>query len=270
MDFSFSANPHKQFWWLTFLTLIITSSSIQLCSAQELRIETELFAENEEEPLSRTVTLFDSNTVYDFTENPPAIAVFRPPTASHAGQFILLDLQSEKRTEVSTERITGLIDKLVRWAGEQNDPLLKFSADPKFDESYDASTGMLSLTSDLWNYHVATVPADDPTTLKRYREFTDWYTKLNTMMHSTPPPGPRLELNKALEKHSVVPVEIQRTVESSSSNLRAVHLFAWRLSREDRARLEEARRHLATFEKVDNAEFIAQRFETDLVRGQSE
>lgn len=270
MNARLSDFPLWQFCWFPMLAVLTAMGSTTECSSQELRIETEIFAEGQEEPLSRTVTLFDSNTVYDFTEKPPAIAIFRPPTASHAGQFILLDLPSERRTEVSTDRITGLIDKLVRWAREQEDPLLKFTADPQFEETFDDSTGILSLTSDLWNYRVATVPADDPTTLKRYREFTDWYTRLNTMMNSTPPPGPRLELNKALEKHGVVPVEIQRTVDSSSSTLRAVHLIAWRLSREDRARLEEARRHLATFEKVDNAEFIAQRFEADLVRGQSE
>ncbi|QEG34220.1 hypothetical protein [Bythopirellula goksoeyrii] len=270
MDIRFSAFFFGRNGLLALLTLLILTGPVGLCFSQELRIETEIFADDQEEPLSKTVTLFDSNTVYDFTENPPAIAVFRPPTASHDGQFILLDLQSERRTEVSTERITGLIDKLVRWASDQKDPLLNFCADPQFEETFDKSTGMLSLTSELWNYRVATVPADDPTTLKRYREFTDWYTRLNTMMNSTPPPGPRLELNKALEKHGVVPVEIQRTVDSSSSTLRAVHLITWRLSRADRARLEEARHHLATFEKVDNAEFIAQQYETNLVRGQSE
>ncbi|TWU29477.1 hypothetical protein [Bythopirellula polymerisocia] len=270
MQVRFSFFNSSQFSWFALLAAVTFAYPAINCIAQELRIETDIFAEDEEEPLSRTVTLFDSNTVFDFTENPPAVAVFRPPSPSHEGQFILLDLQSEKRTEVSTQRITGLIDKLVRWARDQKDPLLKFCADPQFEESFDASTGMLSLTSEMWNYHVATVPADDPTTLKRYREFTDWYTRLNTMMHSTPPPGPRLELNKALEKHGVVPVEIRRTVDSSGSTLRAVHLFTWRLSREDRARLEEVRRHLATFEKVDNAKFIAQRFESELVRGQSE
>lgn len=240
--------------------------------AQELRIETEVFGEEKEEkPLSHTVTLFDKNTVYDFVDEPEQIAIFRAPKPGSGGQFILLDVGSARRTEVSTDRIAGLMDKLSKWAAEQQDPLLKFSATPKFKESFDRETGMLTLTSDLWDYTVATVPSEDAQTLARYREFTDWYTRLNTMMHSTPPPGPRLELNSSLEKHGVVPVEIRRTLKSNDSTLRATHLFTWRLSREDRVRLDEARKYLASFKKVGNEEFIAAKAEhADVVRGQSE
>ncbi|MDZ4657133.1 MAG: hypothetical protein SH868_06090 [Bythopirellula sp.] len=240
--------------------------------AQELRIETKVFGEEEDdEPLSHTVTLFDKNTVYDFVENPEQIAIFRAPTPGSGGQFILLDVGSARRTEVSTEQISGLMQKLSKWAAEQKDPLLKFSAKPKFKETFDRETGVLMLTSDLWEYNVATIPADSAPILARYREFTDWYTRLNTMMNSSPPPGPRLELNSSLEKYGVMPVEIRRTLKNNKSMLRATHLFTWRLSREDRVRLDEARKYLASFKKVDNEAFIAAKAEhADVVRGQSE
>ena len=51
--------------------------------------------------------------------------------------------------------------------------------------------------------------------------------------------------------------------------MRAVHLFSWRLSRDDRARLDEAQKQLASYEKVDNKAFIAARAKQDAVRGQS-
>ncbi len=258
---------------LAWSLLLVTALAPQVnLTAQELRIETEIFGEEEEDkPLSHTITMFDKNTVYDFVDNPDQIAIFRAPTSGSGGQFILLDVGSARRTEVSTERISGLMEKLSRWAAEQKDPLLKFSAAPKFKESFDRETGMLTLTSDLWEYNVATVPADNAPMLARYREFTDWYTRLNTMMHSTPPPGPRLELNSALEKHAVLPVEIRRTLKSNNSTLRATHLFTWRLSREDRARLDEARKFLASFKKVGNEEFIAAKASSEqIVRGQSE
>lgn len=240
-------------------------------TAQEMRIETYVYGGDEAaEPLSHTVTLFDKNTVYDFVDNPQQIAIFRAPTPGSGGQFILLDVASARRTEVSTERIEGLMEKLTQWAGEQKDPLLKFSAAPKFKENFDRTTGTLTLTSDLWDYNVATVPADDISMLARYREFTDWYTRLNTMINSSPPPGPRLELNSSLEKYGVMPVEIRRTLKSNKSTLKATHLFSWRLSRDDRARLDEAKKYLASFKKVANEEFIAVRGTTsDVVRGQS-
>ena len=159
--------------------------------------------------------------------------------------------------------------KLEAWAGEQEDPLLKFAAAPEFEEAFDAETGVLTLRSELWNYRVATVASEGPTALARYREFVDWYSRLNTMLYGTLPPGPRLVLNAALEKHGVLPVEIHRDVQSESEPVRATHMFAWRLSRTDRDRLDEARRQLATFEKVDNQAFVENLSKKDLVRGQS-
>lgn len=235
--------------------------------AQELRIETDVYAGDSDEALSHSVTLFDGGTVYDFSDTTGQVTVFRPPTASRPGQFVLLNLKSEQRTEVSTDKIEALMTKLSKWAQEQEDPLLKFSAEPEFEETFEAGSGQLSLESSQWTYTVATVPSEDMKTLSDYRQFIDWYTRLNVMMHGTPPPGPRLALNEALEKHGVVPVEIRRTVDSKP--LRATHLFQWRLSREDRAQVEEVRKQLANFEKVDNKDFIASRGGKDVVRGQS-
>jgi hypothetical protein len=251
---------------VALLALVTTASPVV---AQQMRIETDVFIDNQAEPASHTVTLFDSGTVYDFFEEPPQITVFRPPTASHEGSFIMLDLEAKQRTEVSTKRIAGLMKKLTRWAGDQEDELLKFSAQPEFEESFDEETGLLTLDSPVWNYTVATVPADNAEALARYREFSDWYIRLNTMLHSTPPPGARLKLNAAMAEHGVVPVEIRRSVESESTSLRATHMFTWRLSREDRGRIEDAQRHLAKFNKVDNEEYLTRMAGRDVVRGQS-
>ncbi len=237
--------------------------------AQQMRMETHVFVDDETEPADHTITLFDANTVYQFSEQPAQITVFRAPTSAHGGQFILLDLESNQRTDISTKRIGQLMDKINKWAGGQEDPLLKFSADPTFVESFDDETGTLTLDHPVWQYRAATVPAENKQVLAHYREFTDWFTRLNTMLHSTLPPGARLKLNAACEAHGVVPVEIHRTVKSQSVPVRSTHLFAWRLSREDRDRIDETQSFLASFEKVGNKDFLAQRAERDLVRGQS-
>lgn len=250
--------------------LLLPLCAATVLQAGELRIETDVYTGDTNESLSHTVTLFDSGTVYDFVNDRQQVAVFRLPTSTRSGQFILLDLNSKRRTEVSTDKIEGLMDKLSTWAKDQEDPMLKFSADPTFEENFESGTGQLTLDSSHWNYTVATVPAEDKKTLSHYRQFIDWYTRLNVMMHGAPPPGPRLALNAALEKHGVVPVEIRRTIEPQSVTLRATHLFSWRLSREDRAQLEEVREHLANFKKVDNKDFLASRLSgKDVVRGQS-
>src|SRR5688572_15352722 len=96
-----------------FVLATLLSTNFAPIVAQEIRIETEVFGEDDaEKPLSHTVTLFDTNTVYDFVEAPEQVAVFRAPTPNHGGQFILLDMNTQCRTEISTERIGKLIDKI--------------------------------------------------------------------------------------------------------------------------------------------------------------
>ena len=255
--------------FLGFLVGLLGPAPTAEAQSQDFRIETHVFVGDEPDPVSHTVTLFAAGVVYDFVDQPAQTAVFRRPNAARPGQFILLDLAGKRRTEISTERIERLMKKLSRWADQQEDELLKFSANPKFEETFDDSTGQLTLSSPIWTYHVATVPAEHPSALTRFREFSDWYARLNTMMHGTPPPMPRLKLNEALSRHGVVPVEIRRTVAEDSTELRATHLFSWRLSREDQARLEKARRHLANFDKVENKSFLAQRANNTLILGQS-
>jgi hypothetical protein len=255
---------------LFLLSLFLMGAYAPQARSQELRIETDVYEGDEQESKSHNVTLFESGTVYDFVEKPARITVFRPPTQSRPGQFILLDTETQRRTEVSTDRIEGLMDKLSIWAAKHKDPMLQFSAKPEFEETYDEQSGVLTLKHPMWDYAVATIPAENIERLASYREFADWYSRLSTMLDGTLPPGPRLKLNAALEKHEVMPVEIRRTIKSASTQLRATHLISWRLSREDHARLEAAREQLTRFEKVKNKDFLAERVERNVVRGQSE
>lgn len=255
--------------WLSAALTMMAGSWASAAGGQEMRIETDVYVGDETESKSHHVTLFNSGAVYDFAEKPAQITVFRPPSATRPGQFILLDLESRRRTEMSTDRVEALMTKLSKWAADQDNQLLQFSAEPEFEESFDESSGVLTLKHTLWDYTVVTVPAEDKEKLSRYRDFTDWYSRLHAMLQGTPPPGPRLELNAALERHGVVPVEIRRTVDSAKKQLRATHLFSWRLSRADLARLDEARNFLTSFQKVDNKDFLAGRVGKGIVRGQS-
>ncbi len=252
------------------VALVAALASARLGAAQEFRIETDIYVGDAEEATSHTVTLFEKSAVYEFVDNPEQTIVYRQTSTEHPAQFILLDAATERRTDIDVERVSKLMEKLSGWAAEQDDPLLKFSASPKFAETFDAETGSLTLTGSEWTYRVATVEASDRAALDRYRKFTDCYAELTSMLYSSPPPGPRQALNAALDNHGVVPVEIRRTIGGDEANIvRAVHLFTWRLSRDDRARLDEAQKQLANYKKVENEAFIAARVKQDAVRGQS-
>lgn len=252
----------------TFSLLLAAESP--RAAGQEFRIETEIYVGEEPEPVSHTVTLFEKAAVYEFMDNPQQIIVYRQGQEGKSGQFILLDTVRERRTDVDVDRVEKLMHKMTEWASEHKDPLLKFAAKPTFEETFDVESGSLTLANKEWTYRAATIKADDAAKLARYREFTDRYAELSTMMFNSPPPGPRLALDAALAKHGVVPVEIKRTLGGDEKNIvKATHMFFWSLSRNDRARLDEAQAHLANFKKVDNEQFIAAKTGKDVVRGQS-
>jgi len=226
--------------------------------AEDFRIATRIFVGDEEKPVSEATTLFLDGVVYDFLDQPAQTAVFRKPAGERPGRFILLDAQHRIRTELTTDRLSGAIQKLRTWAAGQTDPMLQFAADPQFNESFEPDSGRLVLASFVENYKVATAPAEHPEAAAEYREFLDWYAQLNTLLHAGPPPEPRLRLNAALARHRVVPLSVELTRAGEKEPLRAAHDFTWRLSRDDMERIDEVRASLASFREVTNPEFLRQ------------
>jgi hypothetical protein len=240
---------------LTIALSFVSAMDASQSHAEGFRIETKIFAGDEEEPVSQTTTLFLDGVVYDFLVDPQQVAVFRPPAGSKPGRFILLDSANRIRTEITTDQLTGAMNKLRTWAARQSDPFLRFAADPRFEESFEPTSGQLVLTSHFEDYRVSTTRPEHTKSLAEYREFLDWYTRLNALVSAGPPPEPRLSLNAALARHEVVPLTVELQREGEKEPLRAEHQFTWRLSREDHEQIDEVRASLASFRTVDNSEF---------------
>jgi hypothetical protein len=224
-------------------------------NAIEFRIETRVFSGDASEPASESVTLFQGDVVYDFLNGSSQVAIFRRPQGDVPGRFILLDRDREIRTEFTTDKIAAVMKKLRTWAGQQEDAYLKFAADPKFSESFNEATGELLLESPMQSYRLTTSPIDKPSAQTQLQDFLNWYTQLNALIHGGPPPFPRLAVNAALARHAAVPLEVQLTTSGDTQNLRSEHLIAWRISKQDRDRIEQANREMADFKSVSNAEF---------------
>jgi len=224
--------------------------------AAGFRIETKIFIGDEEEPVSETTTLFLGGVVYDFLAEPEQVAMFRRPGGGKTGRFILLDPVRRLRTELSTDQLAGAMDKLSTWAARQKDPVLQFAANPTFDESFDEQSGKLILASHEESYQIETAPAHQPEALAEYREFLDWYARLNTLLVAGPPPGPRLEVNAALARYQIIPVRVELTRAGDKQPLRAEHEFTWRLSKDDRRRIDDACASLAAYRPVEAEEFL--------------
>jgi hypothetical protein len=238
---------------LSALGVLVTAGP---ATAEGFRIETKIFVDNEDEPASTATTLFLEGVVYDFLGEPEQIAVFRKPGGGKPGRFILLDTDRRVRTEFSTDQLAGAMNKLRTWAARQHDPMLRFAANPQFEESFDRETGQLVLASHEESYSIETTTADQPQALAEYREFLDWYTRLNALLSAGPPPEPRLQVNAALARYQIVPVKVELTRAGENQRLRAEHEFTWRLSKEDQERIDDACASLAAYRPVENEEFL--------------
>ncbi len=219
-------------------------------AADDFRIETKVFVGKETEPASEDLTLFRGEQVYDFLNKPREVTVFDKPRS----RVILLDPARRVKTEVTMERLMAFSDELRTWCGKQSDPLLKFAAEPSFDQSLDSASNELVFTSPFLTYRVGTIKAGTDDIARQYLEFSDSYARLNAMTNpGSTPPFPRLKIDKALFISHAVPEKVQLTMPPRSrfggkpTIVRSEHRVNWRLLESDQQKIQEAEAFLVTF-----------------------
>lgn len=234
------------------LTLVMSTAAL----AVDFRIETKVYQGDEETPIAQTTTLCQNGVIYDFVEATKRVAIFHKARGDEPAKFLLMDPTRSIKTTFTTDRVNTFIEKLQDWSRTQSDPLLSFAADPDFDEMFDMESGILELKSPHVSYRLATLPVERTEAWPNLRNYFNAYAKLNCMLSSSVPTLARLAVNDALEKHNVVPVEVNLTIAGDeSTQLRAEHLFTWRLSKDDRARIALVGEQLVSFRRVEIDEY---------------
>ncbi|MCA9239760.1 MAG: hypothetical protein KDA37_06160 [Planctomycetales bacterium] len=225
-------------------------------AAQDLRIETRVYAEDPTHPVCETVTLFQQGAVYDYRQDRPTVTIYRDGPAGKPGRFVLLDTDRQVRTELTTDKLDQAMTSLRRWAAQSKDPFLKFASAPAFTESFNKETGELQLLGDVMSYRVVTVPMEQPSANLAVRRFLDNFTKLQTLLETRLPPDPRLRVNEALFRHEALPVETRLySRDQEEPSLRAEHIAVWLLSKNDRSKIDQTIDQMASFREVTNAEY---------------
>lgn len=247
-----------EMWLLSTLLcclVVLGASSVQ---ANDFRVETRVFGEEGDEPTDRTTTLFHQGAVYDFPAAGSEITIFAPKDA----RVVLLDTKRRVRTELTVDQLFDFSGRLRDWAAKQDDGLLKFTVDPKFEHQDDAAGGRMSLASRWMSYELQTRSATTKQMATQYLQFCDVCAHLNTLLNpgSLPPFG-RLEVNRRLAEGANLPTEIQLTIPAvrmfgdREVKLATRHEYVETLSDADLASVEKAGRHNATFRAVSLAEF---------------
>ncbi|HTI52574.1 MAG TPA: hypothetical protein VL475_16535 [Planctomycetaceae bacterium] len=204
-------------------------------------------------PITFSKVLFHAGKAYDCLASGNQVTIFEPAQQ----RFVVVDAARRTRTKIPLDEIKGVLDvaqqraeqKLTaerNVADRRENQLTAFQIHPKFAEHFDAPHKRLALTSRLLSYSVKCAPTDHPELLKAYLDYADWAARLNFVVYPNAQfPNPRLELNDALRRHKLAPIEVTLTVHRENGEcLTAQHRFNWTLDVNDRAQIREWEKNL--------------------------
>lgn len=239
------------------LGLLLLGGGIPLATrAQEFRVETDVFVGSQKKPVAQSLTLFTSGLVYDFPlMGPSEIAVLDPSR----GRFVLLDTQRKVKATLTTQELLEFTASMKAQA-QDADGVVGFAVNPQFTQTFDQPTGWLTLSSKLLTYRLKGSPPKQSAAVDVYRQFADWYARLNATRPGNLPPFARLELNKAAAERGLVPEEVELTVAASRLGgktfaVRSHHMINWLLSNTDRKRIDEAGDFLVNYQPLKFQEY---------------
>jgi hypothetical protein len=226
-------------------------------SGEDFRVNNEVFPSGQKEPSSQSITIFHGGAVYDSMKSPAEIVVFDKA----AGRFVLMNPANQTRTELTTADIAAFVKQLqaraaAPTASKDPDPVVRFLADPKFQERFDESMGELALSSPMVSYRLVLSTDQSQAAVEQYREFSDWYARLNTLL--TPgsrPPFGRLAVNEAVAKRKAIASQVILAVASGKAGgrpttIRTTHQIVRQLTQTDLDYVAKIRKMMTDFQLV--------------------
>jgi len=235
------------------LLLIGLAAWAQVAAAKDFRVENWVFFGDSKEADFHGTTIFHKGVVYDYLDDPAEVIVFDKA----AERFVLLDTKRRVRAELTTEYVASFTEQLQRSARDHDDPFVRFSAAPKFDEQYDDKTGELTLSSPRMTYRLRLREVGDKVIASQYREFADWYSRLNSVINpGAKPPSARLLVNAALERYKAFAREVHLTLTPKKTfppkrvAVRSQHRLVPQVVEADLDRITQTRQFMDIFKPV--------------------
>lgn len=231
------------------------SSGLQ-ATGEDFRVDNAVFTGERKEPISQSVTIFHEGIVYDCMKKPAEVVVFDKMMK----RFTLLNLENGTRAELTTRDVAEFLDRfetrLKEMVKKRREELVQFMAEPKFEEKYDEQTRHLTLSSKLVNYSLELSQGVSPTAATQYREFSDWYVRLNLLL--TPgslPPFARMAVNAAVAKHKSIASQVTLTITSPKDGrkreIRSIHRIVRPLTQADLSEVARIGKAMSEFRAID-------------------
>ena len=253
-----------------FLLAVCGAAGAQAAEERGFRVESEVFANNSEEPIARSLTLFRDGIAWDFLE--PAAA---KGGGEAAGEIVLHDPARERvvlvdparnlKTHIDSIRLERLSVSLASWARKSDDRLVRWAGGPDFGEGMTESDDRIELVGPRVRYAIEFATPPTPEAAGLYRRFADTAILLKALVRPGGlPPFPRLAINRRVAAAGGIPTEVSLEIDSRvalvtgrADSLRCVHKFHPRLLAGDLSRIEEAESRVAVATQVELAEFAA-------------
>lgn len=235
-----------------------------------MRVESELFAADDDEPVARSLTLFRDGVAWDFLELPSGEdggsmrlveIVLHDPARD---RVVVIDVVRDVKTQVESVRLERLSVSLASWARGEDDRLVRWAGGPDFEAGLTETETTLELSGPRVRYAVAHAPAPSKEAAVAYRAFADTALLLRALLQPGGlPPFPRLALNRRLEAAEAIPCEVTLEIASRFASLggRAEkvtcrHRVHPRLLGQDEAKIDDAAARSAAARPVALAAFV--------------
>lgn len=248
------SRPILQSVLCSMLALGGVPASAPPAAGEDFRVENEVFYGSGKKADSRSTTIFHNGNVYDYLQEPAEVIVFD----QQGGRFVLLDTERRVRAELTTQEVLAFSRRLQQQAAGHAKPFIRFLAAPTLDEQFDKASGELTLSSEWMTYRVLLADAASPAIAQQYREFSDWYARLNALLNpGSKPPLARLAVNAAVARRDATAREVHLTVKPEKTfpprrtTIRSRHGLVRRLGRADLDRVAQTRQFMEIFKPVE-------------------
>ena len=241
-----------------------------------LRVETEVFADNDEAPVARSLSLFRDGIAWDFLEtlskeqekeknddagpDEPVEFVLHDPARE---RIILVDPARDVKTQIDHLQLERLRASLGNWARKSDDPLMRWAGGPDFSEGMEETATTIVLVGPRVRYEVSFEEADNGAVPEEYQRFADAALLVKALVHPGGlPPFPRIAINRRVAAAGGIPVTVRLEIESRMAKLgrrpnvlRSKHkvLESWLAS--DHKRVAAAEERMAVAAPVDLAAY---------------
>ena len=194
-------------------------------------------------PVGQSVTLFHAGKVYDCLDSGNRMTVFEPAQE----RFVIIDSSRRVAATISLselgdwlyqedKRLEGELSKRKSEPDRWDVQLADFQLHPVFQSRFDAAKKSLELSSRVMTYSVKCDKSNPVQLGEAYLDYADWAARLNyIMIPQAAFPGPRLQLNEALRRQQLLPVEVSwKLNRTNGTHQIAQHQYNWKLESRDR------------------------------------